>query len=161
MMVLAIVSIMASSAMPDMRRSIDGYRLRAAAADLMAAIQETRAQAIASGQIVSLLPKNGDWRQGWTIVIDRNANRQLDADEPPLMSHRALPKETLVSFHFTDQTAPSYIAYNSAGRSCRSGHSKAANFGTLSLALGEQKRNIKINMLGRVRMCDPDRESSC
>jgi type IV fimbrial biogenesis protein FimT len=161
MMVLAVASILSSSAMPSMRQALEAYQLRTAAADLVAAIHETRSQALSRGQIVTLLPIEGDWRLGWTILVDHNANRKLDPGEPLLKWHRSLPKAIEVRFRFTDPTAPFYIAYNSAGRSCRPAHAKAANFGTLSLAIGEQQRNIKINMLGRVRLCDPARESPC
>jgi type IV fimbrial biogenesis protein FimT len=47
------------------------------------------------------------------------------------------------------------FAYNAAGRACSAGNSLAARWGTLSLTQGEDVRNIKINMLGRVRVCDP------
>lgn len=155
MIVLAIASILFSSALPDMRQAIEAFQLRAAAADLVAAIHETRALALAHGQIVTLLPNDGDWRQGWSIIIDSNGNRRSDPGEPLLRWHRALPKALEVRFRFTDRTVPFYIAYNSAGRSCRAAHAGAANFGTVSLAIGAQQRNIKINMLGRVRVCDP------
>jgi len=161
MMVLAVASILFSGAMPDMRQAIEAFQLRAASADLLAAIHETRAEAMARGQIVTLLANNGDWRQGWTILLDSNANRQADPGERILKWHRSLPKAIEIRSGFTDPTAPFYIAYNSAGRSCRPAHAKAANFGTISLSTGEQQRNIKINMLGRVRLCDPARESPC
>ena len=161
MIVLAVASIMLSSALPSMRQAIEALQLKAASGDLVAAIHETRAQALAQGQIVTLLPNNGDWKQGWTLLIDANANRRPDPGEPVLRRHGALPKGMEVRFRFTDQTVPSYIAYNSAGRSCRAAHAKASNFGTVTLVIGEQQRNIKINMLGRVRLCDPARESPC
>lgn len=161
MIVLAIASILLSSALPAMRQAIEAFQLRAAAAELVAAIHETRAQALARGQIVTLLATHGDWKQGWAIVLDANANRHPDPGEAILHQHGALPKALQVRFKFTDPTAPFYIAYNSAGRSCRPARAKAANFGTVSLVIGEQQRNIKINMLGRVRLCDPARESPC
>jgi type IV fimbrial biogenesis protein FimT len=161
MMALAVASILFSSAMPDMRQTIEAIQLRSSAADLLAAIHETRAEAMSRGQIVTLLANNGDWNQGWSIIVDSNANRVLDPGERLLKWHRSVPKAVEVRSGFTDPTAPFYIAYNSAGRSCRPAHPKAANFGTISLIAGEQQRNIKINMLGRVRLCDPARESPC
>jgi type IV fimbrial biogenesis protein FimT len=161
MMALAVASILFSSAVPDMHQAIEAFQLRTAAADLTAAIHETRAEAIARGQIVTLLANNSDWHQGWSIIVDTNANRIADPGERILKWHRSLPKAIEIRAGFTDPTAPFYIAYNSAGRSCRPAHPKAANFGTISLNAGEQQRNIKINMLGRVRLCDPSRESPC
>ncbi|WP_395406906.1 Tfp pilus assembly protein FimT/FimU [Pseudoduganella sp. UC29_106] len=78
MIVLAVASIMLSSALPSMRQAIEALQLKAASGDFVAAIHETRAQALAQGQIVTLLPNNGDWKQGWTLLIDANANRRSD-----------------------------------------------------------------------------------
>jgi type IV fimbrial biogenesis protein FimT len=48
------------------------------------------------------------------------------------------------------------------GRSCSDTSSMAARFGTLSLFQGRHTRRIKINMLGRARICDPARDgASC
>jgi type IV fimbrial biogenesis protein FimT len=52
------------------------------------------------------------------------------------------------------------FAYNGAGRSCAAGNSLAAHWGTLSPVQGRATRNIKINMLGRVRGCDPQVQTS-
>ena len=48
------------------------------------------------------------------------------------------------------------------GRSCSDTSSLAARWGTLSITSGQQARRIKINMLGRARICDPARDgASC
>lgn len=132
-----------------------GRQLRAASADLLAAINETRAQAIARRRIVTLLAANGDWRHGWLIVVDGNGNRVAEAGEAILYRHKPPPERLAVKAKFTDATAPFYVAYNAAGRSCRAAHPNAANFGTITLELAGAQRNIKINMQGRARLCDP------
>lgn len=132
-----------------------GRQLRAASAELLAAINDTRSQAIARRRVVTLLAENGDWQQGWLIVIDANANRSADAGELVLARHKPPPGRLRVRASFTDATAPFYVAYNAAGRSCRAAHSNAANFGTITLELAGVQRNIKINMQGRARLCDP------
>ncbi|MCE3263961.1 MAG: hypothetical protein K0R43_3040 [Pseudoduganella sp.] len=132
-----------------------GRQLRAASADLLAAINETRAQAIARRRIVTLLAANGDWQQGWLIVVDGNGNRIAEAGEAVLHRHKPPPERLKVKAKFTDATAPFYVAYNAAGRSCRAAHPNAANFGTITLELAGTQRNIKINMQGRARLCDP------
>lgn len=155
MIVLAVLSILFASALPDLSNMLAGRQLRSASADLLAAINDTRAQAIARRRVVTLLAENGDWQQGWMIVVDANANRSPDPDEAILYRHRAAPERLRVRARFTDNTAPSYISYNAAGRSCRSAHPNAANFGTITLELAGAQRNIKINMQGRARLCDP------
>jgi type IV fimbrial biogenesis protein FimT len=162
LIVLAILSVLFASALPELSNMLAGRQLRAASADLLAAINNTRAQAIARRRVVTLLPEQGDWQQGWLIVIDANANRRADDGEPVLMRHKQAPERLQVRAKFTDNTAPFYISYNAAGRSCRAAHPNAANFGTITLELAGAQRNIKINMQGRARLCDPALEpASC
>jgi len=155
MIVLAIISILFASALPELSNMLAGRQLRAASADLLAAINDTRAQAIARRRVVTLLAQNGEWQQGWLIVIDANANRSADQGELILARHRPPSGHLLIRAGFTDATAPFYVAYNAAGRSCRAAHPNAANFGTITLELAGVQRNIKINMQGRARLCDP------
>lgn len=155
MIVLAILSILFATALPNLSNMLAGRQLRTASADLLAAINDTRAQAIARRRVVTLLAESGNWQQGWLIVIDANANRSLDEGEAILSRHRAAPERLQVRARFTDNTAPAYISYNAAGRSCRAAHPNAANFGTITLELAGAQRNIKINMQGRARLCDP------
>jgi len=162
MIVLTILSILFASALPDLSNMLAGRQLRTASADLLAAINDTRAQAIARRRVVTLLAENGNWQQGWLIIIDTNANRSADDGEAILSRHRAASERLQVRARFTDNTAPAYISYNAAGRSCRAAHPNAANFGTITLELAGAQRNIKINMQGRARLCDPVLEpASC
>ena len=155
MIVLAIASVLFATALPELSNMLAGRQLRAASADLMAAINDTRAQAIARRRVVTLLAENGDWQQGWLIVLDANANRRPDDGEAVLSRRRAPPDRLRLRASFTDSTDPFYVAYNAAGRSCRAAHPNAANFGTITLELAGAQRNIKINMQGRARLCDP------
>jgi type IV fimbrial biogenesis protein FimT len=155
MIVLAILSILFASALPELSNMLAGRQLRSVSADLLAAINDTRSQAIARRRVVTLLAQNGSWQQGWLIVIDANANRSPDEGEAVLFRHMPPSGRLLVRARFTDNTAPAYISYNAAGRSCRAAHPNAANFGTITLELAGAQRNIKINMQGRARLCDP------
>ncbi len=155
MIVLAILSILFASALPELSRMLAARQLRAGSADLLAAINETRAQAIARRRVVTLLANQGGLQQGWLIVLDDNASRTADPGEQVLSRHMPLSGRPVIKAGFTDATAPFYVAYNAAGRSCRATHPNAANFGTISIELAGAKRNIKINMQGRARLCDP------
>jgi len=157
-MVLAIASILLASALPDMAQTLAARQMRAVSTELLAAINETRAQAIARRRVVTLLAGEGGWQDGWQIVVDANADRRAGAGEQVLARHRATPSRMQIRSRFTDPTAPFYIAYNASGRSCRAGKPNAANFGTVSIELDGMQRNIKINMQGRARLCDPAQE---
>ena len=70
------------------------------------------------------------------------------------------PSELTIGMNFGKQQGPPYVAYNSMGRSCSHTSSLTARFGTFTIAQGRQLRRIKINMLGRARLCDPARDGA-
>jgi type IV fimbrial biogenesis protein FimT len=162
--VLAVASILLAAGAPGLRQLIQAQQLKAAAGDLFAAIGLARAQALARGEIVTVLPKGAggaDWGRGWTVFLDRDGDRQPGPGDTVLAEHGPLAQGMAVGFSFTGPAPPFYIAYNGAGRSCRDSNPAAARYGTLSLFHGGGIRRIKINMLGRARSCDPARDASC
>jgi type IV fimbrial biogenesis protein FimT len=162
--VLAIAAILVAAGAPNLRDLIRMQQLKTASGDLFAAIGLARAQALARGEIVTVLPKGAggaDWGRGWTVFLDRDGDRQPGPGDTVLAEHGPLAQGVAVAFSFTSPAPPFYIAYNGAGRSCRDSNPAAARYGTLSLFHGGAIRRIKINMLGRARSCDPARDASC
>jgi type IV fimbrial biogenesis protein FimT len=161
--VLAVAAISLAMAAPDLRDLVRTQQLKAAAGDLFAAIDLARAQALARGRQVRLVPLDpdgADWRRGWRVVDDRAGGDGAGAAEL-ITEHGPLASGIAIDFAFTNLAPPYYIAYNGAGRSCADGNSAAARWGTVSLFHGGHIRRIKINMLGRARMCDPARDAGC
>lgn len=161
--VLSIAALLMAAGLPSLQQVLARQQVRAAATDLFSAIELTRAQAMARGQRVLLMPAGPggmDWRTGWLVFIDRNVNLAFDGDDELLFRQGPLAAGFTVQFAFSSATPPLYIAYNGAGRSCSATNSLAARWGTLSLILGKQRRHIKINMLGGVRVCDPQQQAA-
>lgn len=161
--VLAIAAVLGSVAMPYMRSIIAHAQLNATVSDLYGAINLTRAQAIARGgrvQLVPLEPRGADWDAGWVIFVDTNGDRRPGPGEEIIASHGAIPDGITIKFNFTSNKRPYYIAFNGDGRSCSDVSSLAARWGTLSLQQDDNIRRIRINMLGRARICDPKREGA-
>jgi type IV fimbrial biogenesis protein FimT len=163
--VLAIAAVTMSVALPDLRQMIRSQQLKAAVGDLFGAIDLARTQAIARGRKVMLVPADSaavDWSGGWVVFVDADGDRRPGGAEEVIMRHEALAPGIAVDGVFSSQQGAAYLAYNSMGRSCSDTSSLAARWGTLSLAMGQQRRRIKINMLGRARICDPARDgASC
>jgi type IV fimbrial biogenesis protein FimT len=162
--VLAIAAILLGVGAPGLRELIRAQQLKTATGDLFAAIGMARAQALARGEIVTVLPKGeggADWRRGWTVFVDSDGDRRPGPGDTILAEHGPLAQGMAVGFSFTSPAPPFYIAYNGAGRSCRDSNPAAARYGTLSLFHGGGIRRIKINMLGRARSCNPARDKSC
>lgn len=162
--VLGMVAITAALAAPGLHRIVQGQELRVAASDLYSAVQLARSQAMARNEPVILTPNDAagiDWSRGWTVYVDRDNNRQAGAGDEILAVRATLAQGVQVSYSFASAAAPQYIAYNGAGRSCSDTSSAAARPGTLSLFHGGGVRRIKINMLGRPRLCNPARDPGC
>lgn len=164
LMVLMIVAILAALAMPGMQDFVKRRRLDTAAVDLFGAIDLARSQAVARGdqvQLVPLEPAGIDWTQGWVVYVDGDGDRRPGPGEEVIASHGPMGEGIVVTFNFTSNQPPHYIAYSAAGRSCRDTSSMAARWGTISLHQDGDIRRIKINMLGRARLCRPERDASC
>ena len=163
--VLAVAAIVLAIAVPDLRDLVRTQQLKAAAGDLFAAIELARAQALARGRQVKVVPRDppgADWRLGWRVLSDRDLDGGGQPGEDEVIAeHGPLASGIAIDFAFTNVARPYYIAYNGAGRSCADGNSAAARWGTVSLFHGGHIRRIKINMLGRARVCDPAREAGC
>jgi type IV fimbrial biogenesis protein FimT len=163
--VLAIAAVTMSVALPDMREVIRSFQLKTAVNDLFGAIDLARSQAIGRGRRVQLVPAGdpgADWSRGWVVFVDQDGNRRPDAGEEVIMRHGPLAEGIAIDAVFSSQQGSPYLAYNSMGRSCSSTSSMAARWGTLSLVQGGHTRRIKINMLGRARICNPAHDgASC
>ena len=159
LIVVVLTTILFATGVPALHSILARLQLRAAVADLQGAIDLTRSQALGRGNPVTLAPlepAGQDWRRGWIVFADANGNRRPDPGEPIFFRHRPLPDGITVSTVFSSGTSPDYLAYNGAGRGCDATNSQAARWGTLSLRQGDHIRRIKIGMLGRMRVCDPD-----
>lgn len=160
LVVLAIAAILSGVAAPALGDAVRAYRLRLAAADLFGAVELARGQAMALGRKVVLAPTADtlDWADGWTVFIDVDGDRRPGSGDTILMRHPPVARGIGFTMNFGKQQGPPYLAYNSTGRGCSDGNSLAPRFGTMTLADGGRIRRIKINMLGRARLCDPGRE---
>ena len=159
MIVLAVSAVLIGVAAPEMRDMIQRRRLDAAVADLYGAIDLARSQAIARGSRVQLVPleaAGANWSHGWVVFVDTDGDRRPGPSEEVIASHGPLAEGIVISFNFTSNRQPYYIAYNGAGRSCSDTSAQAARWGTLSLHQDGQIRRIRINMLGRARVCNPE-----
>lgn len=66
--VIAIVAVMATIAAPSFAAFIASQRAVSAASNLYGALVAARSEATLRSTNVTLAPKDGDWRNGWTIA---------------------------------------------------------------------------------------------
>ncbi|HJV80084.1 GspH/FimT family pseudopilin [Noviherbaspirillum sp.] len=161
--VLAVVAVLLAMGLPSLQSFIQSQQISAVVNDFYAAISLTRSEAIQRGTRVDLVPQDadGNWASGWVVFVDENNNQRPDAGERVIFIHDALQKGTSIRASLTDSTVQ-YLAYSGAGRTRTNSSSQRTQFGTFTFKLNDQVRKIKLNFLGRPRVCNPAREgTSC
>jgi len=140
---------------------LDRMRLISLVSDFHSSLSFARQQAIRRGYRVDLLPMvAGSWRSGWCVAIDANNNQQLDAAE--LVLHRSAvtpPPGTEISARMTDSKR-TYVSFDPSGRPRTASSANVPQYGSLLFQLGQQRSKLVIGFLGRVRVCDPDRDKA-
>lgn len=162
MVSLAVAMILLGIGIPSFSSLITNLRIAVAARDFLAAINLTRSEAIQRSTRVDMVPADGrNWKSGWVVFVDDNGNLQPDPSEPIIFSHGPAPERLGIESNFTDDTAR-YIAYTAAGRTRTHRNGQQPQSGTVTFSLDRQVRKIKINFLGRARVCNPaDEPSGC
>jgi type IV fimbrial biogenesis protein FimT len=155
MITVSIAVILLAIAIPSFKTMIDNQRLVTTASEFYAAINLTRAEAIKRGARVNIVANDGvKWTSGWTVFIDSNENLKVDAGETIIFTHDATVANLTSVSTFTD-TSSTYISYTGNGRSRTNASSQQPQAGTVSFALGDATRRVKVNFLGRARICNP------
>lgn len=162
MVTLTVAAILLGIGIPSFSTLITNQRLGTAASDFLNAINLARSEAIQRSARVDLVPADGrNWKSGWVVFIDGNGNLHPDPSEPVIFSHGPVPDSMEVESNLTDD-AVRYIAYTSTGRTRTNSNGQQPQAGTVTFSLDNRVRKIKINFLGRARVCNPqDEPSSC
>jgi type IV fimbrial biogenesis protein FimT len=162
LIVLALAALLAARAAPSMHAALQRQRLAAGAQAFHAALDLARSEAVARASRIDLVATDGTgWAGGWTVFADANGNRIADPGEEVMLRQPPLPPGLHVAAALTDAQRPPYIAYNGVGRTRTHASGSAPQFGSLTFELDGQVRRIKINFLGRARICDPQQDRAC
>lgn len=162
MIVVLIAAVLAGMAAPAFGRLIESQRLTGTVNDFLASIQLARSEAIKRGRRVDLVPAGTAWTDGWAVLIDENDNQSIDPGETIVHRHEPAAPGMSITSKLSDN-ATLYIAYNGTGRT-RTNAAGGQQFqsGSISFELGEQRRKIVLNALGRPRSCKlKPGEASC
>ncbi len=95
--VLGVVSILSSAAIPGFGRVISGSQIDSAANELYSAMGVARSEAITRARNVSICTRasdtacagNSNWATGWLVFIDTDFDGVRDAGEEILFNHSA------------------------------------------------------------------------
>ncbi|MEO8938700.1 MAG: GspH/FimT family protein [Burkholderiaceae bacterium] len=170
MIVVVMVAILLTTAIPRFARFLSAHRASAAINDLMHGFAVARNEALRRGRRVYIAPFDGHWHDGWSVFVDRNDNRVADVGDEVIVVHAALPPSITITSTsgsarepFTDLGRPQrpYVMFDGGGYPRQ--RSGAFNAGGIVVTdrTGDATtiRSICLGSYGRARIVD-DR-SSC
>lgn len=152
MIVLVIAVILLAIGVPSFRTLIQNQRLTTTVNDFSAAIRLTRSEALQRGVQVAMVPADAtgtDWTQGWMVFVDDNNDGKLSTGEILVFRHDPVATGLGITHNIP---APPFIGFSAMGNVRMATNQKG---GTVSFTLDNQARRIKLNFLGRTRVCDP------
>lgn len=149
MVTLVLISIVLGVGVPSFSQMLRKQALDAARMKLVSAIQMTRQEAVYRNRAVTLLQRNGNWTNGWTIVVDLDGNGAMDGTDVVIRQQAGPDGDVTLS---GNSPVSQYIRYMPDGTARL--YSGAFQAGTLTLchAAGDL-RGIKLVLSsgGRLR----------
>jgi type IV fimbrial biogenesis protein FimT len=160
---LAVLAVLAGSAVPSMADWVNRVRLNTVAQELAVDFDFARGAAVARNHRATackagaaaggsaVCSEAGDWSQGWLVFEDRNGNAQREEDEPVLLQRNALPEGWKAS---GNTTVADYVSYTPLGLTrLVQGGFQAGTITLCRAAAGPtEARRIIVNSVGRPRV---------
>lgn len=158
LMALTLLSVIVGNAIPFTTQFLQKNREQVTTDLLLAALNRARSEAITSNEKVLLCPgvqqcsNSNRWTRGILVFQDTNQNRQLDADERPILS-----SEIPLGYHWQWRSFR-----NLPGISFTPHGMTDSQNGTLTLCRDELPvQQLVINISGRVRTGSTTPQAPC
>lgn len=165
MVTLSIAAILMMVAVPSMVAFKRNSELSSLSNTLLSAINVARGEAMKRGMAAYVVPADGGgaWGVGWVVFVDKNNNQIYDGDATDqLIYQQAAPASYFtVAGNFSAGESPAYIRFDASGYPKQ----KNGSFNNItftiqrndltSASLYENTRRLKIDRIGRVRICKP------
>lgn len=165
LMVMAMMAILASLAVPSYRSFLINQQLSSASSDFLASMLHARSDALRLGKSVSILPTDGvSWESGWYLtVVNNNCVAVGGAFGKQVSLSSMVTVKSSSSTKSFAATSPSFT-YAAAGfpfASCASPYYSGSMNGTLAFQTIDtaRERRIIVSNSGRAKICDPSRET--
>ena len=153
LMAVSLVALLTTLAVPSFEDLRKRHGVTVVAEQLLADIKRARIESMLRGKPVALAATGDNWRKGWRLVMDSNANGRVDSSEPVLRTRGPLPPEQQVS---ANAGIGNTLGYRPDGRSGQPGG--ALQMGTLRICERTPAGHIRhahaivISATGRARL---------
>jgi len=150
MVVIALVAILGTIAVPGFRDLLLNQRLASNTSDFVAALSLARTEAMKRSQKVGLDPIDGDWSSGWEVATTVGKQREV------LRTFDGLRPGVVVDSGATTGGLKQALAYDG------NGFLSVKSAGCLTLKSETGRRSaIVLAMSGRPKVCNPDKTGDC
>jgi type IV fimbrial biogenesis protein FimT len=156
LVVLAVLGVLLSLAVPSLSNLVDKHRLQAQAEGLLASLQLARSEAIRRQQPITVCPRadqvcdaNAAWDKGWLVFADANHNARYDEGEGLIEAHEPMPAKVLVG---VTSTVKGYFSYGPEGRSKSTSGAFMAGSWRFCQNTSSQGWRVVSNALGKPRL---------
>lgn len=150
----AIVLLLVNPAFATLRES---NQRDLAAQSLLDGIRNARSLAITRNQSVVIHGINGDWSQGWRIIVDISGKGSADSSNPLLAERASDAKVSIVG----NRSVSRYVRFSSLGQPLMPG--RAFQAGTLHICSTHEpvsQRQVVLAATGRVRLSSKSTEQA-
>jgi type IV fimbrial biogenesis protein FimT len=159
---IMLVAMIGMFAAPSFSTFAANQAVSGAASDLLSAALQARGAALKYNQRVEIQPLSGtDWKTGWRIFVDADADGELDSSEVLISEQLALPTSVAIGSH--TGTTPNLTKMAFRGDGFLFMGSSPYNNGTIVFKSGltARERYFIVNRSGRPRVCDPVGTTDC
>ncbi|MDW3684419.1 GspH/FimT family pseudopilin [Cupriavidus sp. CV2] len=157
---MTIAAILLAMATPSMSDFLRRQRLVSAADSFASAIAQARSGAAATNSYVTVAPIGAAWNNGWQVFSEHSTpDGAFTTSDTLLSQYDPIPSDITITFN-TNPDATGYVAFSPVGYSITAA-TRSQLTATATFTLGTLQRVVEINALGRSRVCDPSRDTTC
>ncbi|RIJ06546.1 prepilin-type N-terminal cleavage/methylation domain-containing protein [Pseudomonas sp. 91RF] len=157
LMGLAIGAIVLSLVSPALATLKESNQRQQAAESLISGIRNARSQAITRNQSVVIHGIDGDWSQGWRIILDVSGKGAEDSSNPLLVEHASDGQVPIVGNWFVSR----YIRFSSLGQPLMPGRAfQAGKLHICSTREPVSQLQLVLAATGRVRLTSEKAEQA-
>jgi type IV fimbrial biogenesis protein FimT len=113
MVTIVVVAILMGVALPSMRMTLLNNRVTERTNRLVGVLNYARAEALTRNTAVVIKPKEEDWNNGWSVMLDQNRDGLFDEADPSEKLASLTLEENKVEIQFPNNDE---IEYNGRGR---------------------------------------------
>ncbi len=166
LVVMAIIGILASMALPSFRSMLVRRAATSAASDLASDFRVARSEAIKRSSFVTACRSTdgaacattGDWSVGWIVFLDRNGNQSVDAGDDLIKVQGAPASITSMGRIGAASSTRATFMYQPTGLALNASESFVV---TADASLKDGTRLVCVSALGRMRVAAAGVAASC